>query len=86
VKYVARQDHILICAVLRVWRARMRGKRLERFKTSQIMRNTWSVWKSQYQHRQAQLSIQKFHALAWRLADSSSVLFFRRSFELCCAV
>lgn len=57
-KYVARQDHILICAVLRVWRARMRGKRLERLKTSQIVENAWSIWKSQCQHRQAQLSTQ----------------------------
>ena len=55
-KYVARQDHILICAVLRVWRARMLGRRLERFKTSQIVKNALSIWKSQCQHRQAQLS------------------------------
>ena len=55
-KYVARQDHILICAVLRVWRARMRGRRLERFKTSQMVKNALSIWKSQYQYRQAQLS------------------------------
>lgn len=55
-KYLARQDHVLTYAVLRVWRARMRGRRLEQFRASQIVKKAWSIWKTQSQHHLGQLS------------------------------
>jgi len=44
-KHVARQDGVLLRAVSRVWKARERGKLLERVKAARLIKETWAVWK-----------------------------------------
>lgn len=44
-KHAARQDGVLLRAVSRVWRARERGKLLERVKAARLIKETWAVWK-----------------------------------------
>lgn len=52
VKHLARQDDVLIRAVTRVWKARERGKLLERVRALRLIKDTWSVWRERMrQHR-----------------------------------
>lgn len=44
-KHLARQDDVLIRAVTRVWKARERGKLLERVRALRLIKSTWSVWR-----------------------------------------
>ncbi|TFK54938.1 hypothetical protein OE88DRAFT_1653513 [Heliocybe sulcata] len=44
-KHLARQDDILVRAVLRVWKAHERGKLLERVKQSRLLKQSWAAWK-----------------------------------------
>ncbi|KZT26251.1 hypothetical protein NEOLEDRAFT_1155765 [Neolentinus lepideus HHB14362 ss-1] len=44
-KHLARQDDILVRAVLRVWKAHERGKLLERVKKTRLLKQTWALWK-----------------------------------------
>ncbi|ESK93040.1 spindle pole body duplication -related protein [Moniliophthora roreri MCA 2997] len=46
-KHVARQDDILLRAVMRVWKAHERGKLLEKVKAFRLIRSAWVVWKMQ---------------------------------------
>lgn len=51
-KHLARQDDVLIRAVARVWKARERGKLLERVRALRLIKVTWSVWRERIrQHR-----------------------------------
>lgn len=43
-KHVARQDDVLVRAVTRVWKARERGKLLERVRDLRLLKNVWSTW------------------------------------------
>ncbi|CAA7271758.1 unnamed protein product [Cyclocybe aegerita] len=58
-KYVARQDESLLRAVFRIWRARMRGKRLEQFKTLRLMKYAWQKWRYRVGKEEAQLEVSK---------------------------
>ena len=42
-----RQDSILLRAVMRVWKARERGKLLEKVRAFRLIRNAWTIWKTQ---------------------------------------
>lgn len=44
VKHLVGQDSVLIRAVARVWKARERGRLLERVKASRTMKNAWAAW------------------------------------------
>lgn len=44
-KYLARQDHVLIRAVTRVWKARERGRLLERVRALRLLKDAWSTWR-----------------------------------------
>ncbi|KDR81550.1 hypothetical protein GALMADRAFT_113988 [Galerina marginata CBS 339.88] len=44
-KYLVRQDESLLRAIIRIWRARMRGRRLEQFRLSLITQHAWKYWK-----------------------------------------
>ncbi|KAL0579957.1 hypothetical protein V5O48_002041 [Marasmius crinis-equi] len=46
-KHLMRQDSILLRAVMRVWKARERGKLLEKVKAFRLIRTAWAVWKTQ---------------------------------------
>lgn len=43
-KHVARQDNVLLRAVSRVWKARERGRLLERVKSVRLLKSVWTVW------------------------------------------
>ncbi|KAI6144823.1 Sfi1 spindle body protein-domain-containing protein [Pisolithus thermaeus] len=44
-KYLARQDNVLIRAVTRVWKARERGRLLERVRALRLLKDAWSTWR-----------------------------------------
>ncbi|KAK7043628.1 hypothetical protein VNI00_008239 [Paramarasmius palmivorus] len=44
-KHIARQDDILLRAVMRVWKAHERGKLLEKVKAFRLVRNALAIWK-----------------------------------------
>ncbi|KAG1754575.1 hypothetical protein EDB19DRAFT_664351 [Suillus lakei] len=50
-KYLARQDAFLLRAVARVWKARERGKLLERVRDMRLMKNSIAVWKDRLRER-----------------------------------
>ncbi|RDB21456.1 hypothetical protein Hypma_011541 [Hypsizygus marmoreus] len=43
-KHVARQDDVLLRAVTRVWKARERGKLLERVKAARLIKDAYAIW------------------------------------------
>ncbi|KAH7929761.1 hypothetical protein BV22DRAFT_1080370 [Leucogyrophana mollusca] len=45
IKHQARQDDVLVRAVTRVWKARERGKLLERVKSIRTVKDAWAAWK-----------------------------------------
>ena len=49
-KHLARQDDVLIRAVTRVWKARERGKLLERVRALRLIKDAWSVWRERMRH------------------------------------
>lgn len=56
-KHLARQDDVLVRAVTRVWKARERGKLLERVRDLRLLKDAWSVWQErirQLRHLQGQ--------------------------------
>jgi protein SFI1 len=53
-KYLARQDAFLLRAVARVWKARERGKLLERVRDIRLVKNTMAVWKDCLRERKHQ--------------------------------
>ncbi|KAI0637076.1 hypothetical protein C8Q77DRAFT_1215897 [Trametes polyzona] len=44
-KHVARQDEVLVRAVMRVWKAHERGRLLTRVRSLRLLRQAWSIWK-----------------------------------------
>ncbi|KAG1782677.1 hypothetical protein EV702DRAFT_1232774 [Suillus placidus] len=50
-KYLARQDAFLLRAVARVWKARERGKLLERVRDMRLVKNSMAVWKDRLRQR-----------------------------------
>ncbi|KAG1877928.1 hypothetical protein DFJ58DRAFT_902864 [Suillus subalutaceus] len=50
-KYLARQDAFLLRAVVRVWKARERGKLLERVRDMRLMKNSIVIWKDRLRER-----------------------------------
>lgn len=50
-KHISRQDGVLLRAVARVWKARERGKLLERVKATRLLKSFCSIWKGRLQRR-----------------------------------
>ncbi|KIK93706.1 hypothetical protein PAXRUDRAFT_828690 [Paxillus rubicundulus Ve08.2h10] len=51
-KHLARQDDVLVRAVNRVWKARERGKLLDRVRALRLIKKAWSAWMERMrQHR-----------------------------------
>jgi len=50
-KHIARQDSVLLRAVARVWKARERGKLLERVKATRLLKTSCTIWKGRVQRR-----------------------------------
>jgi protein SFI1 len=44
-KYLARQNDVLVLAVMRVWKAHERGRLLERVRAMRLLKHMWAVWK-----------------------------------------
>ncbi|KAF8636478.1 hypothetical protein AX17_003293 [Amanita inopinata Kibby_2008] len=70
VKMMARQDDLLLRAVLRVWKARERGKLLERVINLRCIKDNWSIWK---RHLRCQRNNQDL-AASFAMRPTSSVL------------
>ncbi|KAG5646652.1 hypothetical protein DXG03_002642 [Asterophora parasitica] len=68
-KHVARQDGVLLRAVSRVWKARERGKLLERVRASRLIMDSWSVWQQQIRQNKANNDL----AIAFSLRSESDV-------------
>lgn len=45
-KHLARQNDILLLAVARVWKARERGKLLQRVRSVRLIKEAWSAWRA----------------------------------------
>ncbi|KAG9318710.1 hypothetical protein JVU11DRAFT_806 [Chiua virens] len=69
-KHLARQDDVLIRAVTRVWKARERGKLLERVRALRLVKNGWLVWRE----RMRQYRGLEDCALAFSMRSNSSAL------------
>ncbi|KII88582.1 hypothetical protein PLICRDRAFT_698940 [Plicaturopsis crispa FD-325 SS-3] len=50
-KHLIRQDDVLLRAVTRVWKARERGRLIDRIKTVRLLKDVWSVWKARRQQQ-----------------------------------
>lgn len=50
-KHVARQDDVLVRAVMRVWKAHERGRLLERVRAARLLKDAWAVWKRRMRHQ-----------------------------------
>ncbi|KAK7466966.1 hypothetical protein VKT23_004030 [Stygiomarasmius scandens] len=50
-KHINREDHVLLQAVMRVWKARERGRLLQTVKASRLLRGAWATWKSRIQEQ-----------------------------------
>ncbi|KAF9264836.1 hypothetical protein L218DRAFT_925468 [Marasmius fiardii PR-910] len=75
-KHLARQDSILLRAVMRVWKARERGKLLEKVKAFRLVRSAWTVWRMKLQaHYEARALAIRFSE---RLSCSTSKTALRR--------
>ncbi|CAL1704876.1 unnamed protein product [Somion occarium] len=48
-KHVARQNDVLIRAVMRVWKAHERGRLLERVRSARLLKDAWAMWKHRLQ-------------------------------------
>ncbi|KAF9246283.1 hypothetical protein BU15DRAFT_85063 [Melanogaster broomeanus] len=67
-KHLARQDDVLVRAVNRVWKARERGKLLERVRSLRLIKSAWSAWMERMrQHRHLE---GEFRGLDYALAFS----------------
>ncbi|KAI0934407.1 hypothetical protein AcV5_006256 [Taiwanofungus camphoratus] len=69
-KHLARQNDILVRAVMRVWKAHERGKLLERVKTARQLKQAWAVWKRRVRHQRALEDL----ALAFSVRSSLALL------------
>ncbi|KAI8998736.1 Sfi1 spindle body protein-domain-containing protein [Trametes punicea] len=68
-KHVARQDEVLVRAVMRVWKAHERGRLLTRVRNLRLLRQAWSVWKERVAEQQEREELAQLFA-----SRSSSVL------------
>ncbi|KAI0781045.1 hypothetical protein BD413DRAFT_462348 [Trametes elegans] len=50
-KRIARQDAVLVRAVMRVWKAHERGKLLTRVRNVRLLRQAWAVWKQRIEEQ-----------------------------------
>ncbi|KAL4067873.1 Sfi1 spindle body protein-domain-containing protein [Scleroderma citrinum] len=71
-KHLARQDHVLVGAVTRVWKARERGKLLERVRALRLLKNVWSTW----QERIRQMQRLYDYAIAFSMRSNSYAVAF----------
>ena len=44
-RQIARQEDVLVRAIVRVWKAHQHGRLLERVHNSRVLRHTWEAWK-----------------------------------------
>ncbi|KAI0273395.1 hypothetical protein BC834DRAFT_921486 [Gloeopeniophorella convolvens] len=49
-KHVARQEDVLVRAVVRVWKAHERGRLLERVQNTRLVRQAWEAWRKRLRH------------------------------------
>ncbi|KAI6045673.1 Sfi1 spindle body protein-domain-containing protein [Pisolithus marmoratus] len=68
-KYLARQDNVLIRAVTRVWKARERGRLLERVRALRLLKDAWSTWRE----RMRQIRHLHDYAIAFSMRSNSYV-------------
>lgn len=68
-KHLARQNDILVRAVMRVWKAHERGKLLERVKTARQLKQAWAVWKRRVRHQRALEGLPHRFTILWCLND-----------------
>ena len=57
-RHIARQEDVLVRAVVRVWKAHERGRLLERVYNARLLRQAWEAWKKRLRHQK------KFEGLA----------------------
>ncbi|PPQ78073.1 hypothetical protein CVT25_015607 [Psilocybe cyanescens] len=60
-KHLARQDDLLCRAIIRIWRARMRGKKYEEFRTTQDLKNAWQKWLTKMAKQNARMDDAAVH-------------------------
>ncbi|KAH9951317.1 Sfi1 spindle body protein-domain-containing protein [Amylocystis lapponica] len=68
-KHIARQDDVLVRAVMRVWKAHERGRLLERVKSARLLKQAWAVWKRRVRHQRGLEDL----ALAFSVRTSSTI-------------
>ncbi|KAI0670486.1 Sfi1 spindle body protein-domain-containing protein [Trametes maxima] len=68
-KHVARQDEVLVRAVMRVWKAHERGKLLTRVQSIRLLRQAWSIWNRRMDEQKEREELAQLFALR-----SSSVI------------
>ncbi|KAI0664914.1 Sfi1 spindle body protein-domain-containing protein [Cubamyces menziesii] len=68
-KHVARQDEVLVRAVMRVWKAHERGKLLTRVRNIRLMRQAWTIMKQRMDEQKEREELAQLFA-----TRSSSVL------------
>jgi protein SFI1 len=56
-RYIARKDTLLLRAIVRIWRARMRGVKLQRFKEITTLQNAWQKWSYRLSKERAQTGV-----------------------------
>jgi hypothetical protein len=79
VKHLARKDEVLVHAIMRVWKARERGKLLERVKTARIVKDAWAIWKRRIREqrdRESMNSLYLFPDVALIIVFRSCACFF----------
>ncbi|KAI0831195.1 Sfi1 spindle body protein-domain-containing protein [Trametes gibbosa] len=50
-KHCARQDEVLVRAIMRVWKAHERGKLLTRVRSLRLLRQAWAIWKQRIEEQ-----------------------------------
>ncbi|OSD01620.1 hypothetical protein PYCCODRAFT_1445611 [Trametes coccinea BRFM310] len=68
-KHVARQDEVLVRAVMRVWKAHERGKLLTRVRNLRLLKQAWTIWKQRMEEQAEREELAQLFA-----TRSSSVL------------
>ncbi|KAF8959025.1 hypothetical protein BDZ97DRAFT_1923172 [Flammula alnicola] len=74
-EHLIRHDEFLLRAIIRRWRIRMRGKRLEYLKTSLIVRDAWQIWRARIESHSAKHDLAQnfFNRTNTRLAANALV-------------
>ena|SRR6266851_7702096 len=50
-KQIARQEDVLVRAVVRIWKAHERGRLAERVQNARLVRQAWEAWKKRLRHQ-----------------------------------